>query len=224
MSIQLPHIDIFRYNSVVSLLPIQNLTQEAGTIRQSILHNSNMTLFHNLEINVTVLERHNVNYSEKQIRGIDENFFDYNNGIRLPQIPPRNNPPGRLTYLIEKAYSGDVSGEIGESIFAYLLIDALGIDGRNIGHLRPETRRGQFTPDFLIFEQNNFLNQIFGQPYNPPLFAEIKSSTGIMSTKTITDALIQLRTVMIHQKHGLLFLLFKQFGQTYRGLLVGVTR
>src|SRR6185437_4455604 len=132
------------------------------------------TLLHfvDMPINVTILEKLNILYAEKQVRGIDENFSEYNTGRRIQNLVPISPPPVGRSHLTEKTYSGDVSGDIGESTFTYLLTEILGIDHNNIGHLRPEKKADALTPDFVIFEKNPSLEAgIFKGIYTTPLFA-----------------------------------------------------
>lgn len=223
MSVQIPTIDIHRYNSTINVRqPARNLRHFARSIRDDIISDTNITSFSNVSIHVTVLEQLNIRYTEKQVRGIDENFVDYHNGTRIRNVNPAIPLRGVPTYLTVKSFSGDVSGDIGETVFVYLLTEVLGMNGQNIGHLRPEKRRKQFTPDFIIFERNSSLDTLFNNSYNPPLYAEVKSSTGIMDTNRIDSALVQLRTVMRPNSHSLLFLLYKRLANRYNGLLIGV--
>jgi len=225
MFVRIPTIEIHRYNSTIDIKqPDNDLLLIARSIRTDIVNGTNITLFRNVPIHVTVLEGLNIRYAEKQVKGIDENFIDYHNGTKIRNVNPNIRLRGVPSYLTVKSFSGDVSGDIGETVFVYLLTEILGMDGRrSIAHLRPEKKKKQFTPDFIILESNSSLDELFNSQYNLPLYAEVKSSTGIMDANRIYNAFIQLQTVMMRSNsHGLLFLLYKRLENRYDGLLIGV--
>lgn len=226
MSIFFPSITIQAYNRIIDIDSLNR--DELHEIGKEILEDiivGNFVHFRDMPINVTILEELNMLYAEKQVRGIDENFSEYNTGIRIQNSVPSSPLPTGVRYLTEKTFSGDVSGDIGESTFTYFLREILDIDHDNIGHLRPEKKIDAITPDFVISERNLPLeSEIFREPYTIPLFAEVKSSTGLMDANRIRKGLSQLQTVMRLKKnsHGLLFLLYRNNGSTYQGLLIGV--
>lgn len=213
-----PTIEIKAYGQIVNLANVQ-LRPIARTIFSHV-NTPHFGGFRTLTIDPLILEYLNIRYAEKQVKGIDENFLDYNLGVRLQPLTPGNPPPAGRSYLPEKAFSGDVSGDIGESVFVYFLTD-LGINGMNVGHLRPEKLRRRLTPDFVIWENNTTLANFLRASYTLPLFAEIKSSTGVVGTKRIQDGLEQLQKVTPHGSHGLLFMLQKNTNSIYEGYLVG---
>jgi len=186
------------------------------------MSNGGLTLFRRLIIDPIILEYLNIRYAEKQVKGIDENFFYYDLGVRLPNVIPGNPPPSGRNYLTEKIFSGDVSGDIGESTFVYFLTEELSIDGTKIGHLRPEKIKKHLTPDFVVWEQNTTISAFLQSSYVLPLYAEVKSSTGMIGVKRIKDGLSQLQMVMPSGSHGLLFLLQKSRNSVYEAFLIGV--
>jgi hypothetical protein len=187
-------IDVNSYSQIVDLGQGQ-LRAVARTIFRQ-MSSGGLTPFRRLIIDPIILEYLNIRYAEKQVKGIDENFLYYDLGVRLRHLVPGTPLPIGRSYLTEKAFSGDVSGDIGESVFAYFLILELGVDGMRISHLRPEKIRGHLTPDFVILEQNAKLTSFFGCQYSLPIYAEVKSSTNIVDIKRIKNGLLQLKTIM----------------------------
>ena len=209
---------------LVTLSPPTNIPNTASSIN-TYLHQPAKVPFLAVTIDPMLLEYLSIRYAEKQVEGIDENFIDYNYGIRLPHytsgIPA---PPPGLNYLVEKVFSGDVSGDIGESLFAYLMTMTLGINSDYMAHLRPEKTSHELTPDFLVWDAPNALVNIFGRPNNLPIYAEAKSSANKMSSTRIEHALMQLDRVMGSGDDGLLFILERGSQGDYEGTLVGVVK
>lgn len=223
MPIPQPSINVNSYSQIVNLGQ-----RHLDVIARNVFHQINglgFALFRRMTIDPIILEYLNIRYTEKQVKGIDDNFDLYNLGVRIRHLVPSTPLPTGRSYMTEKAFSGDVSGDIGESVFAYFLTEELGINGIKISHLRPEKIRKRLTPDFIIFEQNADLTNFFGCPYNLPLYAEVKSSTGIVDKKRIKDALSQLKAIMPVGSYGLLFLLQKSMNNMpYDAFLIGVTK
>jgi len=204
------NVNVFRIGHVISLGRLSG--NSIKNIAMQILQGQiTASLFHSFNVNLSFLEGYNIRYTEKQVKRIDENFLDYSQGFRLFLTAPSFTVPRRLAYLVHKFFSGDVSGDIGEALLVYFLVEELGLDPYHICHLRPEKRRRYLTPDFLILDPNNMLKELINEPYNPLLYAEVKSSTGTMTAERIEKGLQQLKRV-IGSKHGLLFLMEKKRG------------
>jgi hypothetical protein len=156
-------------------------------------------------IHLPILETYNLFYTEKQLRGIDQNFTDYNVGFRIPVIAFRRPLPRRLENLIRKSFSGDMSGDIGEALFAYYLLEVLGVPRRRIAHLRPEKRRRRVTSDFFVLNDGNWLHPLLGV-HQGEVCAEVKSSTGQMTEDPVEHGLEQLYMTLDHGDYGVLFL------------------
>ena len=224
MAASLPDIEVFSHNRQVNVhvLNSAQLQALASTIFADIASQSSMTLFRTVTIDPLVLESLNIRYAEKQVKGIDENFSYYHLGVKIPHAILNPPIPAR-DYLTEKAFSGDVSGDIGESVFAYLLVDELHMNPDRVAHLRPEKFRNRLTPDFLGWETNAALSRLLGASYAPPLYAEVKSSTGPGNRDKIKDGLAQLKAIMPRSSHGILFLLYRRDPtSSYEGCLVRV--
>jgi len=199
-------INVFRLQRILDLrsLNIQNFHNETTIIANSLSASPQFTTF---QVSLNAIELYNVRYTEKQVRRIDENFSEYSQGIRLTHSIPMLRPPRGLRYLSSKFFSGDVSGQIGEALFVYFLVEELGVNSDSIAHMRPEKRRGYLTSDFLIWDANKRLQNVIGEPYGLPVYGEVKSSTGIMTRDKIGDGLSQLKaTIGNAYNHGLLAL------------------
>jgi len=224
MSFLLAAVEVYAYNQSVNLASYSSgqLQTLSNGIFDDISDRSSLTLFRTVTIDPLVLESLNIRYAEKQVIGIDDNFSYYNMGVKIPQVV-LNPPIAARDYLTEKAFSGDVSGDIGESVFVYLLVDSLQMNPDRIAHLRPEKFKKELTPDFLVWQQNADLSTLLGANYQPPLYAEVKSSTGPGNAEKIGDGLEQLKAIMPSGSHGLLFLLYrKDPTSSYEGCLVKV--
>jgi hypothetical protein len=224
MSFSLPAIEVYSYTQPINLSSLSGaqLPSLATIIFNNISNQAFLTFFKTVTIDPLVLESLNVRYAEKQVLGIEENFSYYNVGLKIPQV--NMNP--RITardYLTEKAFSGDVSGDIGESVFVYMLIDELRMNPDRIAHLRPEKFKKRLTPDFLVWEQNADLSNLLSFNYAPPLYVEVKSSTGSGNRNQIEDGLAQLKAVLPLGFYGFLFFLYRRNpASSYGGCLVGV--
>jgi hypothetical protein len=224
MSVPLSVVEVFAYNQQVNLNTInsQQIQTLSGTIFDDIFKGASITPFKTVIVDPLVLETFNIRYAEKQVIGIDENFSYYNVGYKIPQVA-LNPPIAARAYLTEKAFSGDVSGGIGESVFVYLLVDALQMNPDRIAHLRPEKFKKCLTPDFLVWEQNSDLSTLLNASYNPPLYAEVKSSTGPGNSDKISGGLEQLKAIMPLGSYGFMFLLYRRDPtSSYEGCLVKV--
>jgi len=175
-------------------------------------------------VNRTVLENYNRWYTEKRIHGIDRHFLDYSGGVVALSSQPSIPPPRHLRYLDSRFYSGDVSGQIGESLFVYFLVERRRLNRRNIGHLRPQKLASYLTCDYLIWDRRQVLSSIIQGMYSSPLYAEVKSSTGDLTEGSVSHGLCQLKeSIGNTSKHGLLSLVSrKQETQGYGIYLVVV--
>lgn len=206
MASRFPQVDLYVYPTVINL----QLMNSNQIIRQAKVFLRNIhtsRLLSSFPIFPSLLEYYNIQYSEKQVKRIDENFHDYSLGTKFNVNMPPHVLPKRLRYLIDKSFSGDVSGDIGESLFAYYLISQLNIRPRLLGHLRPTKRRGFLTVDFIIWDRNTGLGNLLGtHSYSIPIFSEVKGFTGKMDSNRIAHGLLQLKNVVPASSFGLLFL------------------
>jgi len=166
-------------------------------------------------------------FSEKQVKRIDENFHDYSLGTHFSLRQPIQNPPRRLRYLIEKFFSGDVSGDIGEALFAYFLIDVMNLTSSQIGHTKPVKRGGYLTTDFVVWDNFHRLTSVLQKSnYGLPLLGEVKAFTGQIDSSRIGHGLAQLKMAIANSTLiGLLFLVVRnQQRQGYDTYLVKVER
>jgi hypothetical protein len=139
-------VNIFRYDQTISLSTIPQgstaFDQFAKNIADDIMSSSNLTPMINLHVLPRLLEQFNVRYTEKWVKRVDENFFEYYYGYRpsLNVYPPF--PTRHAYYIFDKFFSGDVSGMISESLFVYLL-QILGVNINLVSHLRPLIARSR---------------------------------------------------------------------------------
>lgn len=136
-----------------------------------------------------------------------------------------NVPPHQLRrnleYLLEKYYSGDVSGMIAESLFIYLL-EKLSINIYLVGHLRPFKRKAAFCPDFVIWDDGPAITCLVSiGNYQLPIYAEVKGSTRELDEERLEEALLQLKYVIkTSQDRGLIFIAHKN--PVYEGIVFEV--
>jgi hypothetical protein len=147
-------------------------------------------------------------FSEKQVKRIDDNFYDYSLGTRIRLNVPVHRPPRRLRYLIQKFFSGDVSGDIGEALFTYFIIQEMRIAPYFVGHTRPEKRQGFLSPDFLVWDNSfNMAGLLQKTSFPLPLLCEVKGFTGLIDVSRIYHALLQLRRLILNRLYiGMVFL------------------
>ena len=220
-------VEVFKYNDIVSLRRMPSLTllkQFISNVVNDLLHRTNVSLLRTLLVAPGLIEQYNVRYTEKWVRRIDENFLDYNIGIRprlnVPLIPP----PRNLKYLSEKFFSGDVSGTIAESLFIYLL-DELGIDINLVGHLRPLKKKTAFLPDFIIWDDSHAVRLLISSSnYQPPAYAEVKGSTSNIDPNRLIKAVLQLNKLLTKPGDcGIVFFAFKNLQNlNYEALVLEV--
>lgn len=200
-------VNLYVYPSVINVrLMNPSLIENQSKIVAANIKASR--LFRSFYVSPRLLEHYNIQYSEKQVKRIDENFYDYSLGTRFRLRVPPQNPPKRLRYLIQKYFSGDVSGDIGEALFSYFLIEEMNVKPYCIGHTRPEKRRHFLTPDFVVwdisFDLADLLNK---QNYPLPILGEVKGFTGNVDWPRISHALSQLGTLIANTSLiGLAFL------------------
>lgn len=165
-------------------------------------------IFKNFDVVPSLLEHYNIFYSEKQVRRIDANFFDYSLGTRFRLNVPHIASPKGLRYLIRKFFSGDVSGDIGEALFAYFLIEEMNVSSYCIGHTRPEKRKGFLTPDFIVWDSSFRLASLLNSKKYPlPVLGEVKGFTGDINSTRISHGLSQLKMLISNTLLlGILFL------------------
>lgn len=223
MAFQIP---VWKYNGVVSISTVTaRLSQISRSISLAANRNVNSTQIGNINIDLLVLELINLGYTEKQITGIDDNVIMYNWGIRLSLYTPPIPPPPPVSYLYEKYFSGDLSGVIGESVFVYYLTENLGISPYYIAHLRPQKRKDELSPDFIIYDRSKKLASLLGTTnYQDKIYAEVKGCMGDIDDKRIERAIMQLsRLVTSSNQYGLIFLLNRPRGrEKYKATIVVV--
>lgn len=214
------------YPSVINLgqMTAGQIEQQAEAIATNLQVLSPLISF---SVSLRLFEYYNVKFSEKQVKRIDENFYNYSLGTRFRLKVPLQNPPRRLRYLIQKFFSGDVSGDIGEALFAYFLIEEMNLSSSYIGHTRPDKRGGYLTPDFVVWDNSfNLASILQKNKYALPLLAEVKAFTGQIDPVRIGHGLAQLKTLISNSSLvGLLFLAVRnEQRQGYDAYLVKVER
>lgn len=206
MASRFPQVDLYVYPTVINLQSIHS-NQIISQAKNFLANINSSQLLSTFPVFPSILEYYNSQYSEKQVKRIDENFHDYSLGTKFNVNTPPHVLPGRLRYLIQKSFSGDVSGDIGKSLFAYYFITQLNINPRLLGHLRPAKRRGYLTADFVIWDKTTGLGNLLGtHSYTIPIFSEVKGFTGKMEANRIAHGLLQLKNVVPTSSLGLLFL------------------
>lgn len=220
---------VYRYNSKISLSSIPNgsriFDQFAKNIADDIMSSFHISLIRNLQVLPRLLEQFNVRYTEKWVKRVDENFFEYYHGYRprlnvYPRFPTRT-----AHYIFDKFFSGDVSGMISESLFVYLL-QTLGVSISLVSHLRPCKLKDEFSPDFAIWDISSsaIKNLVTSRQVTSPIYAEVKGSTGPIDKERIKKALNQLRKLITCASYcGLVFILYKNSLFAYEGVLMEVT-
>jgi len=221
-----PRVDLHVYPSVINLgqMTAGQIEQQAEAIATNLQVLSPLISF---SVSLRLFEYYNVKFSEKQVKRIDENFYNYSLGTRFRLKVPLQNPPRRLRYLIQKFFSGDVSGDIGEALFAYFLIEEMNLSSSYIGHTRPDKRGGYLTPDFVVWDNSfNLASILQKNKYALPLLAEVKAFTGQIDPVRIGHGLAQLKTLISNSSLvGLLFLAVRnEQRQGYDAYLVKVER
>ncbi len=202
-------IDLFVYPSIINIASKSELQleHEARTVIANIPTNCRVP-FRNFLVDLASLEICNSRFSEKQVTRIDDNFCHYSFGTRLVLNRPSWRAPKGARCLVKKTFSGDVSGEIGESLFAYFLISEMGVDRTEVGHTRPGKKTAFLVPDFLIWDSSYRLATLIGKTnYRLPLLAEVKGFTGALDPGRIGHALEQLQVLIQKRDYlGLIFL------------------
>jgi hypothetical protein len=194
----------------------------ATNLANDILSGTSVTNLVTLGIIPGLLEQYNIRYTEKWVKRIDENFAEYNLGTKPTLNIPGQPLPRHLRYITDKFFSGDVSGMIAESVFVYLL-DQLGIDINQVGHLRPLKRRRAFLPDFAIWDNGPSLGSLLVPTPALPVYAEVKGCSSGLDESRIAKALTQLNKLVGRRTSvGLIFVLFKDAGAAYQGALLEV--
>jgi len=219
-----PPISLYVYPSTIRVgaLNQKQIEMQAKNI-ESRLHLS--SLLRRFQIIPRLFEHYNIRYSEKQIKRIDENFYDYSLGTKFGLNVPIQNPPRSLRYLIRKFFSGDVSGDIAESLFVYFLVEEMSVNPYEIGHTRPDKRRRFLTPDFLIWDNSFRLASILSSKTYPlPVLAEVKGFTSKVDAPRISHGLGQLKALIANSLFvGILFLgVRNQTRQGYDAYLIEV--
>ncbi len=186
-------VDLYRYPAVINLHSMSaNQIQSQAENIVSTLQTSK--IFRSFYVVPSLFECHNIRYSEKQVKRIDENFYDYSLGTKFRLNVPPQSQPRTLRYLIRKYFSGDVSGDIGEALFAYFLIDEMNVRPYCVGHTRPEKRRNFVTPDFVIWDSSFRLAGLLqSRMYPLPVLGEVKGFTGNIDSTRISHGLGQLK-------------------------------
>lgn len=199
-------VDLYDYPTIISLrsMNTNRIRSQAKNIVKNI-RTSN--IFRRFNVIPWLFEHYNIRYSEKQVKRIDQNFYDYSLGTRFPLNVPQT-PPRKLKYLIQKFFSGDVSGDIAEALFAYFLIDEMNVRPNCIGHTRPQKRKGFLTPDFIVWDKSFKLASFLQRKKYPlPVYGEVKGFTSRIDSLRISHALSQLRALIANTNRlGILFL------------------
>jgi hypothetical protein len=215
-------VQAFSYPSVINLAPLNGgqIVNVAESIAATL---GSSSLFRAFYVNPALFEQRNIQYSEKQVTRIDDNFYYYSKGIRFGQQALGQSPPSGINYLIRKSFSGDVSGDIGEALFAYFIVQEMGVAANSLAHTRPEKRRG-LTPDFVVWDASHNLSTLLqAKNYMLPVLAEVKGFTGIIDPARISHALSQLRALGSNPSlFGLVFLAIRN--EARRGYDVYIVR
>ena len=224
-------VKVFRYNTVLSVtVLLGDISQDFQFLQTLLVEGMRRTHSHALtDLSVWwpgLIEQYNIGYTEKWIKRPDENFLVYHGG----QNPPLHLPPDEVVHptnhgcLSEKAFSGDVSGMIAESLFIYLLHDS-GIDIDLVGHLRPQKRKDAFMPDFAIYDHGPQGCPVLSNPAcELPIYVGVKGSVSGINENQINKAMAQLcALVTTPSACGLMFLVFRNTSNlNYEGMLVEV--
>lgn len=154
-------------------------------------------------VNSDYLDNYATKHVEKWVEKVGLHFVRYSQSIGTP--PLAGSPiPGTLRHrrrhrrtrpraqrLTQKVFSGDVSGSIGEALFALVLGQRYGIPSEHITHLRGTSQTGP-SPDFYIRTITKDLASDFDPTHPervfPPLFCEAKGATGVQ-VYTLSDKL-----------------------------------
>jgi hypothetical protein len=224
-----PTVDVFKYTDPLSLsnLGMNSHKNWLRMIITNVLQRINIHRLITLQLYPILFELYNVRYSEKWVKKIDDNFLEYHAGSKPSLKVPTHSLPRNLKYLSTKFFSGDVSGTIAESLFIYFLHN-LGININLVGHLRPHKRlRGQFTPDFVIWDGGILNVKIDNIPLismrncQLPIYAEVKGSTSQINEEQLEKALLQLSKVIFNPQYcGLIFVAYKN--PNYEGIIFEV--
>jgi len=200
-------VNLYDYPTIVQLrsMNANQLKSQAKKIAGNI---STFNLFRSFHVIPTLFEHFNIRYSEKQVKGIDQNFYYYSLGTKFRLTAPIRTPPGRLRYLISKFFSGDVSGDIAEALFAYFLVREMNMSPYHIGHTRPQKKAGYLTPDFILWDNSFMLASLLQtKSYKLPVLAEVKGFTGGIDSTRISHGLSQLKTIIAATSlQGILFI------------------
>jgi len=110
-------------------------------------------------------------------------------------------------------------------VFVYYLTENLGISPYYIAHLRPQKRKDELSPDFIIYDRSKKLASLLGTTnYQDKIYAEVKGCMGDIDDKRIERAIMQLsRLVTSSNQYGLIFLLNRPRGrEKYKATIVVV--
>jgi len=132
----------------------------------------------------------------------------------------------RVLYpLVTKSFSREVSGNIAETLFAYIAVNCCGVPRGHIIHLGPERSRSSgsgsqgscYTPDFIVIDKNGISKLswlIGGNGRCNRLFVECKGSVSEqIKNEGILGGLHQLVSVMRQGDCGLLFIVHRSSPQ-----------
>jgi len=216
------NVNLYLYPSTIHFQGLSNsqIEQAAQNVSTNLVSS---TLYRSFYVNPLLFEYCNRRYSEKQVKRIDENFYDYSLGTKYHLNAPPQKPPKKLRYLIQKFFSGDVSGDIGETLFAYFLTSEMQIPPFFIGHTRPEKRKSFLSPDFIVWDNSFNLSSLLNRAnYSLPILGEVKGFTGPIDANRIEHGLRQLKRIIGRSRLiGLLFLAVRnQVRQGYDAYIV----
>jgi len=202
-------VDLFIYPTTINVgsKNSDQLKSDAKSFINNLITHKTHYFNRNFSVNLSSLELCNSRFAEKQVSRIDDNFCYYSYGRRLPLTSTSFSVPKGAYCLVKKTFSGDVSGEIGESLFTYFLISEMGLAPAQINHLRAGKRAAFLVPDFAISDQSHSLSTLVGNTtYATPLLVEVKGFTGKLEPNRITHALEQLQALLQKSYSGLIFL------------------
>jgi len=174
-----------------------------------------------VRVSSRILEVISFDYAEMLVLGLETSFPLYHLGFK-PYTPWRGSvaaiptATGNRYPLIQKRFSGDVSGVIGESLFVYIATTVYGAS--SIVHLRPEKGR-VLTPDFVVCSSQDILKLSQLLCLDRPnisrytrLFVECKfSASGQVDRDRVAQGLSQLFAVLDRGDWGMLFLVQRDY-------------
>jgi len=213
----------------------KSLSDLVDQVLSDINNPTKRRIINQVRVSSRILEVISFDYAEKLVLGLEISFPLYHLGFR-PYTPWRGfvaiipTATGNRYPLIQKYFSGDVSGVIGESLFVYIATTVYGAS--NIVHLRPE-KRYMLTPDFVVCNPQDIskLSPLLcsvspNLSRYTRLFVECKSSaSGQVDRDRVMWGLSQLIAVLRRGDLGMLFLVQRDYpGQTLSTISIPLMR